>query len=460
MILPQESLPDTPPRFWKSFRRGDLIAVFALALFLRLALLAVSNAQGGIQHVSENCFDCNLYLSMARSIAGGGGDTENGFFYFGPGFAYLLAIPVYLFKGKAALVIIVSVIVSSLSCLLIYLLAMMLTRSYPVAITAAVLSAVSYTSICLSCLLLSDTFYFFIFLAGLLVYLKALHSGRWIFFILAGLMAGAAALTRPVAQYWPVVMILIAVIYLWRRSPSSVHYRPRPRKTVIRVAVAVGIAVVIILGWMARNNRVHGVFTMAITSANGPANLAAVTIERRDGTYSKEVMQGWIDDYSRRTGNEQVSLGELFILYRTHARSVIDSLPWDVARTYLSLVWANLNQISLYHRLLVPEFNGVTIPLEHLLERFRLNYLCFVASILGTVILVWKRQYRAAAVLGIIYLYYVSSIGFFRWQGSRYFFPGQTAWAVLVAVVLVFLGNAARRGLRQLAVRLGLSVRS
>ena len=94
---------------------------------------------------------------------------------------------------------------------------------------------------------------------------------------------------------------------------------------------------------MARNYRVHGVATLAITSANGPANLVAITMERLTGKGSNEVLGQWVQEYQKATGKTEVPLGELFRLYSQKARQGIDSLGWKVYATYLSVVWENLN---------------------------------------------------------------------------------------------------------------------
>jgi len=440
-IMPEVSGKFETSRLWKPFRRGDLIAIFLIAIFLRLAFFAASNDQIGTSQVLEKCFDCNLYIQMAKSVAYDGPDYENGFFYFGPGYAYFLAANVKLLQSRVVPIIIVNIIISSLSCLLIYSLGMKLLRSYSVAIIAALLAATSYTSITLSCVTLSDTLYFFIFLSALLLFLTALDSGTWRHFLAAGIAFGVGTLVRPIGQYSPLLMLVIAAISLpgrVRRNPGS----KIPAKAVaLRAMVAIIITFAITSSWMIRNYKVNGVMTMAITSANGPANLAAVTIERLDGTYSKDVMQKWAEKRLAELDKPQLTLGEQFTLYRERSRAITDSLTWHVAVTYFSLLWENLNEISYWHRALIPRCDSFTIPLEKMIKDYYLNYVNFVLSMLGLVILWWQHKYRIAIILGSIYGYYAVTIGFFRWQGSRYFFPGQTAWAILIAVSLIFIAT-------------------
>ena len=91
---------------------------------------------------------------------------------------------------------------------------------------------------------------------------------------------------------------------------------------------------------------------------------------------------------------------------------------------------------------MIPRQDGFTIPIERLIKATRENYLNFILSMAGLVILLWRRQFRTGIILGGIYFYFASMIGCFRWAGSRYFFPGQIAAVVLIAVTLVWLGSS------------------
>lgn len=434
-------IPDISLKLPKFLRRGDLIVIFALAVFLRMALFAASNNQVTTDGVLEKCFDCRLYLNMAQSIANGSSEFENGFFYFGPGYAAFLALMNILAHGKPGILILINILISAASCLLIYKLAMKLTRTYAVALAAAILAAVSYTSIILSLMVMSDIFYFFIMLVFLLIYLEALDSRRMSLFILAGLVGGYSVLVRSVGQFWPVPMIIIAVAWLWNRGSAGEGRRKFPWKTAGKVALSIGLVIAITMSWMIRNYYVHGVFASAITSANGPANVAGVTIERLTGTPSNEVLADWFNDYTRDTGDSVVTLGELYHIYSSRARQTFDTLGWEMIKTYITLDWENLNEINYMHRILVPEYDNVTIPMESWIMRHRLNYINLVLSMAAFVILLATGRARIAVILGSIYLYYAVMIGAYRWQYSRHFFPGQIAWAVLVSITIVFVGT-------------------
>jgi 4-amino-4-deoxy-L-arabinose transferase-like glycosyltransferase len=451
--LSNKFIPNITSKLSKLLRRWDLLAIFALAVFLRLALFAMSNNQATVNGVLDKCFDCRMYLNMAQSIAGRSVDSELGFFFFGPGYAAFLALMNIVAHGKPGVLILINILISAASCLLIYKLAMKLTRTYAIAIVAAILAAVSYTSIVLSVMVMSDVFYFFLILVFLLIYLEALDSQRTSLFVLAGLIGGYSVLVRSVGQFWPIPMIIIAVAWLWKRGPAVKEKRPFPWKTVGKVALSIGLVMAITLSWMIRNYHVHGVFAPAFTSANGPANVAAVTVERLTGTPSNEVLGNWYTDYQRDTGDSDVTLGELYHIYSSRARQTFDTLGWQMIKTYATLDWENLNEINYMHRILLPKYDNVTIPLEGWIMRHRLNYINLVLSMAAFVILLATGRARIAVVLGSIYFYYAALIGAYRWQYSRHFFPGQIAWAILVSITLVFIGNYVIRSVRRIRAR-------
>ena len=437
---------NSPVSLSRFFRRGDLIFIFMLAMILRLILFAASNNQAGNQQVFNNSPDSIEYMNMARSIAQGDDDHEFSFMVFGPGYAYYLAFTNLFFGGRLGPTIMLNIIVSSLSCLLIYLFAMMLLRSYGIAIVAALLAALSYDSITLSCYVLSDTIYFAIFLSGLLLYLKALDSGAWRYYILAGITTGLAILMRSIGQFWPVMMIVIAFAYAYAPRKDFFTARFGRKRLAGKVAVTLAITAAIVSIWLVRNYNVHGVPTLAFTSAGGPANIATQTIARLEKRPYEEVKERvlqleaqWVEEFLATTGDSVISLGDRFRVFSYQARQIIDTLKWEAFKTYLMLTWENVNEINYLHRHLLPKYKRWMIGAEYVIKDHWLNYLNFVLSVIGLGILLWQRRFRIAVVLGSVYFYYVAMVGFTRWQGSRLFFPAQIAFAVLIAVTLVWV---------------------
>ena len=171
------------------------LVIFLLAAGLRFLLLDESISQIGAAKLLETPPDTNLYVNMAKDLLAGTRYFENGFFYFGFGYAVFLAFFFVIFGVKALPVLITQILLSSLACVMLYRLAMSLTKSRAVGVLTGILAAVSYTSISLACLALSDSIFFFVFLCGLVTYIKGLETGRWRYFIVTGFLVGAAVLT-------------------------------------------------------------------------------------------------------------------------------------------------------------------------------------------------------------------------------------------------------------------------
>jgi hypothetical protein len=129
----------------------------------------------------------------------------------------------------------------------------------------------------------------------------------------------------------------------------------------------------------------------------------------------------------------------------TESRRVMKEHPREMLGAYLSLTWENLTAVNTINRSLFPEIKDKVIKFEYFWRRKSVKYTWFVLSMLGMAALLYKRKYKTALILGTVYLYYTSTIGFTRWQGSRLFFPGQIAWSIMIgyffATTLDFMKN-------------------
>jgi len=419
------------------WKHTDLLVILLIALFLRLAFFQQGLNDVGLEQMALASPDAVLYLDTARSLVDNIPIVEKGLFTFGPGYPVFLAIGLLFGCGILGLVI-VNILVSALTSLMIYRLARLLIDSYPIAIVAALLSATSYTSISLSPVLLSDTFFLFLLTAGLVLYYKALTDSHWVWFIVAGLIFGFAALCRAVGQFWPVIMILLALV-VSRSTRSRLPHVPANtlRRRRYRVAVAVAIPVLMITAWTIRNYSRHDAFTLTLSGTAGLGKLAAITIGDIEDQPYRSVLKRWGQAYLDSTGQETFTLGQEHDFIRDRAKQTLSDHPEEVLSTYVDLLWQNINEISYLHRLVIPELNATTIPIEYWYKDRWLNYLSFTLTMIGLVILICTARYRPAIILGLVYVYFIPLSGFAAHQGSRIFLPAQTASAILIAVVLV-----------------------
>lgn len=429
--------------------RWDLVSLILLAVGLRVLLFAHSAEQIGMEKFLSTSPDTVNYVSMASGLVEGSITNERGFFTFGPGYAFFLAIFFFLFGIHALPVIIFQILLSSVSCVLIYRLAMLLTKSYPIAMLAGFLAATSYTSISLSCLLLSDTLYFFLFLSGLLLFLEGLQNEKTSYYILSGILIGYAILTRSIGQFFPLVMAAIAFV-AYRLEKKSASNKPTSylKKKIRNVSLTIVIIAVITFTWMVRNYVVHGI--PVVSAAGRQLDIAAIAYQEIENKPIEDIKTEWTKQYKQEKNVIKWSYEHSFLLGITQLKKMLLNHPATMIKTYCEIAWNNLNEINNAHRMLLPRYNFKTVPWEHKIREKKWNYLNFILSVVGLLILLATRKFEGSFILGSIYFYYAALIGLNIWQGSRIFFPGQIAWTVLIAITIVTGAQGITKGLQYL----------
>ena len=408
---------------------------------LRLTLFWLSCNQIPTESYLSLCVDTTNYVEGGKSLIAGGAEYEHAFFSFGPVYPLFVAGMFLLFGLSALPIILVQILLSAVSCGLIYSLARHLTGSRAISIVAGGLAALSITSIELSCFVLSDTLYLFTVLVGLNLLMRGLDRCHLLLSAASGLVFGVAVLMRSIGQFWPLVIVAIAATVYFKGKTSRSDCRIYRTQIVQCAAACLAILLIFELGWIARNQAVHGLPTLAFTSASGPATVAALSLNDETDRYYRDTMGVWLTDYYAQTNTTSISAEDYFRLLQRKAREIFAANPVRMIKAYLRLCRTNVNDVTYLHRDLVPAFNPKTIPIEHYLKEHYLNYASFVLSILGLIILTLTRRWHIAVVLGTIYFYYALMVGAFPWQGSRLFYPGLIADSILIAVVIVGVGS-------------------
>jgi 4-amino-4-deoxy-L-arabinose transferase-like glycosyltransferase len=223
--------------------------VLGLAAVLRLAVLAA--AAGSPQRYWSP--DDRDYVGLAFHLhAGYVGDSGH---WFDRG---LLRTPVYPFVLRAIFdvfgrhyvaVVAINAVIGTATVFLAYRLArLLLPEGY--ALGAAFLVAIDPASIVFSNLMLTETLFAFLLTATLLLLVLSLEREQAWPAAAAGLILGAAILTRPVAEYLPLVVAL--VLLSTRRRLAAV------------LAAAFVLGAVIPAGaWAIRNHAKTGVTTIS-----------------------------------------------------------------------------------------------------------------------------------------------------------------------------------------------------
>jgi 4-amino-4-deoxy-L-arabinose transferase-like glycosyltransferase len=81
----------------------------------------------------------------------------------------------------------------------------------PLALVAATLTAISPHLTMVSTFFLTESLFLFLLLASTLALLRAMSSGRWSLYALAGACWGLCSLVRPTAEFFPVLLLLLAL---------------------------------------------------------------------------------------------------------------------------------------------------------------------------------------------------------------------------------------------------------
>lgn len=392
----------------------------------------VSDSQLGADGFWTLSPDTQNYLAIARDFLAGSHGAESYLFMFGPGYAAFLSLSLLAFGQSAYPIILFQIVLSAVSCGLLYLLIARLALPRPVAIITSLLLIVSSTSASLSCMILSDTLFFFLLLLSLVLYLRGLESGSWRLFVIAGILTACAAFVRAIGQFWWVVMLVTALPYVLRRiGGTGAKRRLWDRRLAGQVLTCILIVITAEAAWMYRNQATNQVMAMTSGGSGGIANVAAFAIERMEGTPYREVRNSW---HSESPGAPSVR--ENHDIDMAAARHVISQHPWEVLCAYFSLAWENINATNRLNRALFPVSKLDIILFEEFQLEHYLNYLGFILSITGLCVLAVRRQFRAALLLGLTFFYFAAMVGFTRWQGSRLFFPAQIATTSLAAVCL------------------------
>ncbi|MBI5267108.1 MAG: YfhO family protein [candidate division Zixibacteria bacterium] len=411
--------------------RGGAFGLFALALFVRGAVLWSAIGHIGLDQFLSATPDTKAYLSAARALVDHSGSYETAFFTFGPGFPVYLAGFLRLFGDSPLPILIAQILLSSLSCVLIYRLGRLILDDYAMSMLAGVIAAFSLTSISLSCFILSDTLYLFLFLLSLVLFIEGMRQGTWWRFVVSGLLLGAAILTRTIGQFWPILLALIGLLLLRKYSADRTVSAQIRKRQIRQIALCVLIPLGVMIAWVTRNYVVNSVPALAMTAAGGPANVAAMTREAQTGVPYRQIEDSWFAEKLSSERKNSFTTAEEYRLLREKTLEVLKDSPGQMFSVYQDVVWENLTAREELHRdILAP----AVLPWANYLNSPNRP---FILAMIGLLALVVLRRFRPAAIFGLIYLYYTSMIGFTKWQGSRLFYPGLVAEAVLAAVAIV-----------------------
>jgi 4-amino-4-deoxy-L-arabinose transferase-like glycosyltransferase len=243
----------------------------AVLLAIVVAIGAVANFTNVVTHrpATPLMVDSDSYLVPARNFVAGRGFLGKGdaatFATFAeypnkeqaetirpPGYLLLLGT-VFAVHGTIDDVILVQRLLNIAIAAALFLFASSVTRSRMIAFAAAAMYAISPPGIWVASTILSDTLGTALILATIVMTYHAIRRDSVALAALAGLIGSAAALTRPIAMYFAVVLALVVVLRARRKAA---------------LAIAFVIASIVLPGaWIARNRVEAGAATFSASDA-------------------------------------------------------------------------------------------------------------------------------------------------------------------------------------------------
>lgn len=265
------------------------IFIFVLALAVRILLLGSSySAHDGNLTSVINAGDG--YYDIAQNIvAGHGYSTATGTpytptAYRTPVTSYFIALAYFIF-GSYFVAIFIHIVLGSIIPLLGMRIARFITDVRGIGIAVGIFLAFEPVGALLSIQFLSETLFTFLFLLSLLYLFQYWKSKMLTPLLWSSFFLGASVLTRPTAEYLPIVIV---ALILWE---ARVHLS---RTVFARAGLFVLIFLITLSPWIYRNHRTFG--ALGISSQQGAALYAVVVPSvlaiAHETNFSQETISG------------------------------------------------------------------------------------------------------------------------------------------------------------------------
>jgi len=352
---------------------------------------------------------------------------------FGPGYPTFLAI-LREITTAPRFITLIQILLSALGSLALTLFAWELTRDKIIAMLAGLMHATSKASIALSNLVMSDSVFFFILITALVLFIRGLRTDNWKFYLPASILFGIAPLFRSIGLFFFGPLLITTVVLLW---PSGGEGWKEKRKQLLWPIITIVMALFIVGAW-ANRDREPVDPPIAYSSYTGMFKVVALTRARINHIDYPEATE---ELYKEVTDLLPAYDNKLYWAFMVHSKAELIRLFKSYPLTTISTILGNAidksNSSKTHLWRCLPRYALSINLIEEMIEKYGLNYRVTVLSIIGLVILMKRKQYRLPIILTVIYMYFAILSGFIVNTGNRIFLPGQIAWAVLIAVVLV-----------------------
>lgn len=302
---------------------NNLLVIFLVALILRslVLIVAVKYPERTISN------DTSSYIQPAESLL-----EDHGYTFPGaqrtPIYPMFLAFFFALFGENMVFIVFAQVIVSSLTVILTYQAGVLLLPKR-VALIGAFLLALSLESIINPFFILSDTLFTFLFLGATYAFLRYQSIKRISWLISSAILMGLSILCRPIALYYPVVIVLLLAMVHWKQWINILT----------RSLAYLAVVFAILASWMLRNQVVDGA---PILSTISNYNLLFYNAASLDASlHGVSADQYRFINYPLLVQNELIEIGlpqteaNLDKVYKTLAMKIILANPVQYAIIHL-----------------------------------------------------------------------------------------------------------------------------
>ena len=411
------------------------LIILVVALSLRLIFLALMlGHHDSADSIVQIAPDSTFYWAAANDIAGSCDWNSRGVQIFGPGYPGILALGILLTGGLPVLILLIQVLLSTLAAVLMAELAYQLTHDRTMAIVAGLLAATSITSISLASILLSDSVFTLMLIIAFLLLVTGVRRDRLLPALISGVILGCAALTRSAGVY---LFLLIPAIVFAATDDDTVARRVILRRRLRVIAMATSMMLLVLGLWVLHNYRQYDVVMVAHAPAVAKMRISALFMGSIHGTSFDDAMAELGESAQARTEFTSNDLEAVSHVADSTFGRLLRDHPGPCIVTYLDNLdksvhtdWGTLQgQFPRWWR-------GIN-EFSHSMEEWPFRYRVTLLSLIGLLILVYRRRFALGAALLAVYVYFALLAGMTLWQGTRIFHPAQISWSILVAVELV-----------------------
>lgn len=420
----------------KSSRLPEPLTPILVLLIIALAIRLVDYfVMLGQQPDIFSVRDADGYVTIARNLVESGAYSRGVYPELAPDltrpplYPLFLAALMQVFGENGNLIVLSHIVSGTVLVVLTYALARELNISPWFSLLGSILIALDPLFILTGHYYLSENMFLPLWIAGLWLFFRYWNFRRLRHLLLSALLFSLAALTRPVLQFFPVLIIIFAG-YISHPQVMAVFWR--------NFILFAFVFVVLLLPWCLRNQTTGGVFTLStISDINLYYYRAKAVLADAEQISQEEALQRLEGGIDSLTANQSVTPDRVYAYMRSRSLEILTYHPLQTlkmtalgaARLLLdpgfSLVCTGLDPNNLTMECFPGEGTMLSGNLFQLMAaRFRLM------SFIQKIALIWSTVLMAGLYIG-----YLTGLAF-AYREKQWLILGSALLCVLYFVVL------------------------